>query len=339
MRGKSIIFSLIIAFAAMFVLAGCNQSDGEQSNGENEQGEQEKAIEFDEDITVYVPFKVGGALDTRARVVAKYLEQDLDVTVTVENPTGAGGVVGTTEFLTKNGGPYDLIFSGVTILTLNPLMSDVPYNPDDITPVISNDKEVFGLYTNPDASGISTFEELVAYGKENQIKFGSGGPGNITHMVQKALYKDLGMDAETVPHNGANEGLTNALGGHVDVTLAGVALAKGFVEEGKLTAIAQYGSEEYTNYEGVDPVPTVAEVGHEDYVYESLMFFGMRSSTDAAVVQAMHDAIAKIYDNPDAVADLENLGVDNIVEMNTEEINSWVADEKVFMEKLVDLTK
>ncbi|WP_100010041.1 tripartite tricarboxylate transporter substrate-binding protein [Lentibacillus sediminis] len=332
MKNTSKVISFVMGLILIMVLVGC----GNASNGESGSGE----FQIDEDITMYVPFSVGGALDVRARVIATFLEEELGVNITVENPTGAGGVVGIAEFLNQ-GGPYDLMFSDVnTTLGLTPQVTDTPWSPDDLQPVISLDREQFGLFTNPEETNISSFEDLVEYGESNQIQFGSGGPGNITHLLQDALYTSLGLEAETIPHNGAQEGLTNALGGHNDVTLAGLKLAEQFVEDGRLTPILTFSENEYTDYEGVDPVPPVSSIANEgDFVYESLMAFSMKSSTEPEAVEAMYNAISNVYENPDAMAELENVNVEEITEMNAEEISNELEEKTAAMEAMLELTE
>lgn len=335
---KVLLFMLSVMLIAFVV--GCQAEKSQEETKEPTKAEVEQFV-FDEPINISVPFKVGGALDTRARVVAKYLEQEIGQTIAVTNPTGAGGVVGTNEFITQKGGAYDVIFLPATVLTLNPITAEVAYMVGDLTPIASCAIEIFGLYTNPEKTGIETFDDLVEYGKENRIKFGSGGPPNITNLLQAALYEKLGLKADTVPHHGANEGLTNCLGGHVDVTLAGTALAKGFVDEGELTAILVFGKEDDTSYEVDYRVPSVAKLDYdtEDFVYESLMFFAMKSTSDPAAQEAMYNAIMKVYENPDCIEDLKKLGVNTIVKMNTEEINAHLKAESEALGSMIEIVE
>jgi tripartite-type tricarboxylate transporter receptor subunit TctC len=46
-------------------------------------------------ITIVVPFPAGGPTDTLARILADRMRQPLGQPVIVENPTGAGGTIGT----------------------------------------------------------------------------------------------------------------------------------------------------------------------------------------------------------------------------------------------------
>src|SRR5262249_46208382 len=46
-------------------------------------------------ITIVVPFSAGGPTDTLARILAERMRGPLGQSVIIENPTGAGGTIGT----------------------------------------------------------------------------------------------------------------------------------------------------------------------------------------------------------------------------------------------------
>src|SRR6185503_13556858 len=46
-------------------------------------------------VSIIVPFPAGGPTDTLARILAERMKVPLGQTVIVENPTGAGGTIGT----------------------------------------------------------------------------------------------------------------------------------------------------------------------------------------------------------------------------------------------------
>src|SRR5690606_18563364 len=48
-------------------------------------------------ITFVVPYAAGGFGDTRMRMLARELADELKVTVVIENKAGAGGVIGTAQ--------------------------------------------------------------------------------------------------------------------------------------------------------------------------------------------------------------------------------------------------
>ena len=60
-----------------------------------------------------------------------YLEEDLGVSVIVENKPGGAGIVGSTEFLTKDASGYQLICLNDGALILAGIMSNASFLPKD----------------------------------------------------------------------------------------------------------------------------------------------------------------------------------------------------------------
>ena len=95
-----------------------------------------KEAKIDENITMYVTVKAGGALDVRARILADYLTKDLGVNVTVENLPGAGGLTCATQMFTNPSGPYDMMFTAASTFTAGPVFEEsCIYTIDDFRAV------------------------------------------------------------------------------------------------------------------------------------------------------------------------------------------------------------
>lgn len=293
---------------------------------------------LDKDVRIYVITDAGGALDVRARAIAPYLAEKLGVNVTVENIPGGGGTICATQFITQPKGKYDLLMAPATTFTSSTLFSEVSYSLEDITPVYGMDIEQFGLYVCPDKSGIHTLEELQAYGKEKEVIFGSGGSGNITHLLQAALYKSLEMQANTLPHKNAPEGITNCMGGHNMVTMAGLELARSYVEDGAIVPIMTFNREAYDGYEGVK-VPSAAELGYEQYCYESLMFMSLRKDVPQEYVDFIRSAFEAAYENQECQDALYKVGVRNHPDMSSQEMTEFLQKELDGFKDMIEFIK
>lgn len=294
-----------------------------QGQPESTKNVQVSEFKLDQPIRITVQTKAGGALDVRARILGKYLENELGVSVIIQNKPGAGGMLAITEFVNQPGGPYDLIFVSDSPFTTIPLFNKVQYTWDDLVPVIATDKQPTGLFVNPAKTGINSFAELVEYGKSKEITYGSGGVGNITHLLQAALYKDAGMTARTVVHDGANQGLINTLGGHVDVTYSGLALAKGFVEDGSLKCIVTFEDKPYSGYEGVDPIPSILDEGY-DYLSGDLIFMAAKKGMNENAYNLIYQACMKIYKDAQFLEDFAKIGVEDTEPWSREEVDAYI---------------
>ena len=311
------VLAIVLALCMVFALCAC--SGGAKKTDE---------IKIDQDINFLVHVKAGGALDVRARVIAEYLAKELGVNVTVTNVPGAGGATCMTQAKTQPTGDYDLVFATATVFGSLPIFTpDLAYTLDDFIPLAPVDVESFGLYACPAQTGIESFEDLVEYSKENKIIFGSGGVGNITHLMQAYLYKTLGMDAETLTHNGGIEGITNCMGGHNVVLMVGQETARPYVESGDIVPILTFSAEDYTGYEG-KTVPSVLKVGgKDDNVYQSLMVIVCNATVDEAHEALLRDALNKVINLPECQADLKEVGLIYTPTMNEEELLTYLKDE------------
>ncbi len=65
-----------------------------------------------------MPFKTGGALDVQARTTAEYLSKVLGVSVVVENEVGAGGQLGTTDYLKESPNTNTILLTDAWLLTV-----------------------------------------------------------------------------------------------------------------------------------------------------------------------------------------------------------------------------
>ena len=291
-----------------------------------------------EPITMYVDVAVGGARDVRARVIAEYLSEELGVPVNIENITGAGGITCATHVLTSSNSPNDLFFGPMSAFTSSTVFTETMYSIDDYRPLVAVDAENFGLFTCPSRGGISSMDDLKEYAKDHEVIYGSGGVGNVTHLYQAGLYKTLGFPkANTLAHNGAVIGITNCMGGHNVVTMAGLETARGYVENGDIVPIMVFDLEPYTGYEGFT-VPSVLDIGGNEMLeYTGLMFISCLATVSDENAQILQNALDKVIHDPECVEDLKAVGVVEMAYMTPDEILNRVAMERDATIKILDM--
>ena len=311
MLKRMLVLFLMVSFTVAMGFAGASAEQASRQSGT-------ALTKLDKPVTVVVPFPVGSAIDVRARIVMKYAEKQLGTTVVIENKPGAAGLIGATEFVTGKSKGYDILFCGVGVFTAVPLFNQAAYSLDDIVPLVSVDKEQFGMFVNPDKSGIRTIEDLKSFGRN--IKYSTGAPGSIGYISCTTALLLMGVPADLIVTAGASISLTENLGGHNDIAFAGLGLAKGFVDEGKLLPLFTFNAEDYLGYEGVT-VPSLHSLGI-DYDYESLTFFSMKKSEDQAVVDFVKNVLVETLKNEACRAELVAAGASTLYNITTEEIVS-----------------
>lgn len=287
-------------------------------------------------INIHVPFGVGGNLDLKARLVAKFLEEELGTPVVIVNKTGASGVVGTTEFLLKDATCSELVFLPDSTLCLSPLVSKVGFGLEDFEYIRGFDVEKGALYVNQDKTGIHNYEELLKFGEKNRLIFGSGGAATTQYLLQKTIFNMNDIDSDTLQHTNQSEGFTNVIGGHSDIVWGGKNMTKQYVESGNLVPILNFSEEAWDDYAGFT-VPTAKSLGL-DLFFESFTFFAVKKGAPKDEVAVIEAALDKIYKS--AIFQEEMKKFDPTMMMlnadDTKKLLEEIADN---LEELVELAK
>lgn len=315
MKKKWLLVIGIILSVAM--LSGCGQDVGSAVNKESELNFPKK------ELRIIVPAGAAGNMSVNARIVGKYLEEEIGKPVVIENKPGAGGIIGATEYLIQEANSDTIIMLPSLVRAVAPLYQTVQYKDDDFVSIISMTNAESIVLANPKKTGINNLEDLINYGKDHTVKFGSGGPGAYNHMTQAALYKTANIPADTVPHKSAGEGITNLLGGHIDVTLASATLAKDYVLDGSLKPLFVMSEQPYTKYDGIE-VPSIKELGY-DVTFDAYVYFAARKGTDPEIINYLHDKIKAVYANEEFQQEMDKRNV-VIVDDNGEKVEEHLTN-------------
>jgi putative tricarboxylic transport membrane protein len=173
-------------------------------------------------IDIIVNSGAGGAADRQSRVVQKFLQSVPAIpSVSVTNRVGGGGTIAMT-FLTQH--PGDAHYIGVlsTSLLTNHIVGVSHIRYQDLTPLNILMREYVLAWVRAD-SPITSSKDLVARLKRDpkSVSFGfSTAPGNQNHVVIGMIARAARIDPKNVKivlFASGGQGMTAALGGHVDV--------------------------------------------------------------------------------------------------------------------------
>jgi len=214
----------------------------------------------DHPLKLVVPFPPGGATDTLGRILGKRMGEILDQPFVVENKPGAGGTIGT-EFVARQ--PAD----GYTVLLVNAiphtasrkLYPDLKYDPvKNFTPIGAMGTLRYILAVNNDVPA-KDYAQLVALAKAQPgtLNYASAGVGSTPHLAMELFKRAAGVDIVHVPYQGSGPGITDLLGGRVQVIIENVPLVP-LIKSGKVRALAITGK---TRSASFPDVPTFTEVG------------------------------------------------------------------------------
>jgi len=210
-------------------------------------------------VRIVVPFPGGSATDTITRILAQSISPGFGQTMIVDNKPGADGAIAGAEVAKAPPDGYTLLMATNSPMSAVPAMKkSPPYDPvADFTPITDVGRYTFFLYVNSSVQA-KTFQELVAYAKANPGKL-AYATGNTTGIVSFAQMNSLaGIEMLHVPYKGEPQGITDLVGGRVQVMWATPTTGLNFVKEGKIRALVTQLNKRSSL---LPDVPTIHEAG------------------------------------------------------------------------------
>lgn len=274
-------------------------------------------------IKIIVPFTPGTGMDTIARTVSPRLSERLGQSVIVQNVPGASGNIGADQVAKANADGYTVLMGANTMLIASQLYKNAPFHPvRDFSPVSMAAWGTLMLVANP-RTGIKSMADLIAQAKARpgSISFGSPGVGTPHHMAMELFKAQTQLFMLHVPYRGTAGYITDLLSGELNVGFLPIHVAQGFVNTGKLTALAVGSAKRH-------PVaPTVAtfeELGVKGVDVDLWYGFFAPAKTPAAVVHRLNAEIVAIMKLPEVREVLGKAGMD-AASSTPEELGAVVA--------------
>jgi tripartite-type tricarboxylate transporter receptor subunit TctC len=261
-------------------------------------------------IRLVVPFPAGGGTDIVARDVSNKLTTATKWNFIVDNKPGSGGNLGIDTVAKSPADGYTLVIGQTSNLAINPtLYSKLPYDPvNDLTPVGLIGSAPLVLVV-PSNSPYRNLADVVAAAKAQPsgLNYATSGNGTVAHLATELFQREAGIKLTHVPYKGASQGLTDVIGGLVQLYMSSVPTLLGHIKNGKLRPLA------VTSLKRTDDlpnVPTVAESGYKGF--EAVTWFGLLGPAHlpASVVTSANTELNKALNSPDLRKKLENQGME-----------------------------
>jgi tripartite-type tricarboxylate transporter receptor subunit TctC len=151
-------------------------------------------------------------------------------------------------------------------------------------------------------------KELVALAKARpgELTFASPGVGSTNQLAGEMFKLATGIDIVHVPYKGASGALQDAVGGHVQATIAAVQTAHPSVQSGKLRALAIMSAERSPAY---PDVPTMKEQGLSELEVETWYGAFAPAGTPASAIRKINSDIDASLKDPSVRAVLGKQGM------------------------------
>jgi len=260
-------------------------------------------------ITMVVGFEPGGGTDTVARIVAKFLADNVGQQVLVENRAGAGGNIAVDYVVRAQPDGYTMVLANVGALTVNPHIMKLAYDPlRDLAPVTMAVVFPNIIVAHPRLK-VKTLAEYVKLAREkpNTITFGSSGVGGAGHLAGELLQEVARIKLVHVPYKGGGPAMRGLLGGEIDSYFATPVAALPHIRSGRAIPIARTGPKRDKE---LPDVPTVAESGYPGYEAVNWYAYLAPAKTPRDIVERLNRELVKVLRSPGAAGLLEKQGTE-----------------------------
>src|ERR1700704_1947140 len=285
-------------------------------------------------VRIVIPFPPGGTSDILARTLAQKLTDEWGQQVIAENRPGAAGNVASEYVAKSKGDGYTLLINTVGTHAINPaIYPNLAFDPIKDFTLITNLVNLPSLLIVHPSVPAASAQELIALAKKRPgaLQYSSAGSGSQPHLTAEMFKAMAGVDVLHVPYKGAGPQLLAIISGEVTLTFATAPAAVPLVRNKQARAIAVTSAERVA---ALPDVPTLNESALPGYVAVGWNGLVGPAAIPAPVLEKIHTAVAKIYQQPDMRERLASLAAEPAIS-TTEEFTTLVKSEIVKWAKAV----
>ncbi|MES2586049.1 MAG: tripartite tricarboxylate transporter substrate binding protein [Pseudomonadota bacterium] len=249
-------------------------------------------------INLVVPYGAGGSADSRSRQLAQKMSLILKQPIVVDNKPGAGGNIGTEFVARANPDGYTIGMGNFAPMAVNKtLFGNLRYDPEtDLSPIILIEKGPLVLVVHPN-SPYKTIQDIVtaAKAKPGTLTFSSGGIGGSHQLSAELFMQNAGIKMIHVPYKSGSAGLTDLMGGNVDMMFDQMYSAVPSIKADKLRPIAITSKKRSPL---LPNVPSFAEVGYPKVEVLNWQGFIAPAKTPKPIIDKLNAAANEALKDP-----------------------------------------
>ena len=287
-------------------------------------------------ITVILPTAPGGSAMISGQILMEAMKKQLNQVVVISYKPGALQAVGTELVLKARPDGYTLGYTYEPDLASKILLDgkNLSWGKDDFTHIGLTAFSPFLLWVKSDAPW-KTFEDLIKYGRENELSYGSAGVGAMNHIYVELLGRKTGMKVNHVPYAGSGLVTTALLGGHINMTLGVLGRMKQYYDAGSVRPLVSLADERIPE---AKDVPTGKEMGFAVRGYNYHHLWGQKT-LPADITARLATAFEKAVKDPEFKATLTKAGFEPRFYSPKETKEMWEGDFKIVEEVISQWTK
>lgn len=248
-------------------------------------------------VTFVVGYTPGGAIDQSARLIASELAKRWKQSVIVDNKPGANATIAAAAVANARPDGYTLLVAATSHNINKFVNKNLRYDVEKSFTPVAMTVEVPNVLVVNAASPYRNLDQLLAALREKKkpFSYSSQGIGGVPHLAGELFKLRTGTDILHVPYKGAAQGMTDLMGGVVDMSFPTPGSAMGYINQGKLRALAVASAERLAQ---LKDVPTFAEAGVPDYLVSTWHGLLAPAGTPPEVVAKINADVADILHDP-----------------------------------------
>lgn len=246
----------------------------------------------EEPIHIVVQAEAGAGPDLFVRTLQPYLQEELGVAVVVENAPGSGGQIACNQVWKAKPDGYTLLSMSSPLTTVTQISKNCDYNVRDFGHVISFDTTPYVLIVKK-GSPIDSIESLIEASKTQKMSNSNSGIGGAMYLQSVIMKKNLGIEYDEVPFNGANPCMLAVMSG--DVTFSVLPYDSAIDNQEEVTILAILNDE---RIEFLPDVPTMKELGYDFPCLTMRRGIVVPPGTSEEITERLIDAFDKAVKNP-----------------------------------------
>lgn len=256
-------------------------------------------------VRIVVPFSAGSATDILARVISDKLGPIWKQQVIVENRPGVAGVASAAKSA-PDGYTIMLTSNGHTII--GKINKSLPFDPvNDFVGIAKVASMPMILITSPDSPAKSLSDFISnARSKPGKASYASAGLGSAANIAGELFKQTAKLDMMHVPYRGTPDAQTSVMRADTDMFFTPAGNSVDLIQSGKVRALAISSAARLPN---LPTVPTFAEAGLPQFVYDAWFGIFAPAGTPRAILQKISQDVGAVMNMPEVRGLLLKQGV------------------------------
>ncbi|MGX9936551.1 Bug family tripartite tricarboxylate transporter substrate binding protein [Advenella kashmirensis] len=273
-------------------------------------------------ISIVVPFPPGSISDVTSRIIAAKMAQKLGQPVVIENKAGAGGIVGA-QFVSRAAADgYTILLGTNSTNAINPSMyRSLPYDPARDFRSITMTGTIPALLVAKKDLAANNIEEVIALSRQRpgQIRIAVGT--TTSTVASEILQKEGKFTAITVPYRGEPPGLTDLIGGQVELMLLNLPTALAQLNSKTIKAIGLIGEDKVSFAENI---PLISQTLAKYIIPTGWNALFAPAKTPDSIVQKINEVATSVLNDKEVRKKLEAAGGYIVAPSTPEELDRRV---------------